>query len=270
MKKLVLLSLFSCLTLLASADGIQIVEAQGWLESAYVKFGLVEGAKSYHAYIKGGQFGDFTKMDDQLVRNYGSYGRADMVGLQAGTYEMKIVPVDAEGAEMTAQAGSAANLEVVNYSREGFAFKDGYAPGAYNSDGTLKQGAKVFYVTKNTAKTISTTVTGAGSNPCVGLQAIIAGYEKGQDKTPIAFRFIGLVTKEDLDAIGSSEEGIQVKGRKADSELNMTFEGIGDDATIKGFGFLVRNTRTYGFTTTMCSTVPMVAATTPRATVPST
>ena len=243
MKKLVLLSLFSCLTLLASADGIQIVEAQGWLESAYVKFGLVEGAKSYHAYIKGGQFGDFTKMDDQLVRNYGSYGRADMVGLQAGTYEMKIVPVDAEGAEMTAQAGSAANLEVVNYSREGFAFKDGYAPGAYNSDGTLKQGAKVFYVTKNTAKTISTTVTGAGSNPCVGLQAIIAGYEKGQDKTPIAFRFIGLVTKEDLDAIGSSEEGLQVKGRKADSELNMTFEGIGDDATIKGFGFLVRNSK---------------------------
>ena len=243
MKKLVLLSLFSCLTLLASADGIQIVEAQGWLESAYVKFGLVEGAKSYHAYIKGGQFGDFTKMDDQLVRNYGSYGRADMVGLQAGTYEMKIVPVDAEGAEMTAQAVSAANLEVVNYSREGFAFKDGYAPGAYNSDGTLKQGAKVFYVTKNTAKTISTTVTGAGSNPCVGLQAIIAGYEKGQDKTPIAFRFIGLVTKEDLDAIGSSEEGLQVKGRKADSELNMTFEGIGDDATIKGFGFLVRNSK---------------------------
>ena len=243
MKKLVLLSLFSCLTLLASADGIQIVEAQGWLESAYVKFGLVEGAKSYHAYIKGGQFGDFTKMDDQLVRNYGSYGRADMVGLQAGTYEMKIVPVDAEGAEMTAQAGSAANLEVVNYSREGFAFKDGYAPGAYNSDGTLKQGAKVFYVTKNTAKTISTTVTGAESNPCVGIQSIIDAYQKGKDKTPITFRFIGLIEKGDLDHISSSEEGLQVKGKNADSELNMTFEGIGDDATIKGFGFLVRNSK---------------------------
>ena len=243
MKKLVLLSLFSCLTLLASADGIQIVEAQGWLESAYVKFGLVEGAKSYHAYIKGGQFGDFTKMDDQLVRNYGSYGRADMVGLQAGTYEMKIVPVDADGAEMTAQAVSAANLEVVNYSREGFAFKDGYAPGAYNSDGTLKQGAKVFYVTKNTAKTISTTVTGAESNPCVGIQSIIDAYQKGKDKTPITFRFIGLIEKGDLDHISSSEEGLQVKGKNADSELNMTFEGIGDDATIKGFGFLVRNSK---------------------------
>jgi pectate lyase len=77
----------------------------------------------------------------------------------------------------------------------------------------------------------------------VGLQAIIAAYEKGKDTTPIAFRFIGLVEKDDLDAIGSSEEGIQVKGRRADSELNITFEGIGDDATIKGFGFLVRNAK---------------------------
>ena len=231
------------MTLFANADGIQIIEARGWLESAYVKFGLVENAKSYHAYIKGGQYADYTRMDDQLVRSYGSYGRADMVGLQAGTYSMKIVPVDGDGAELTNQAGSADDLDVRNYSREGFAFKNGYAPGAYNSDGTLKQGAKVFYVTKNTAKTISTTVTGAESNPCVGLQAIITGYAKGQDKTPIAFRFIGLVTKDDLDAIGSSEEGLQVKGRRADSELNMTFEGIGDDATIKGFGFLVRNAK---------------------------
>ena len=107
------------------------------------------------------------------------------------------------------------------------------------ADGTLKANAKVLYVTKNNAKTISTDVAGAAQNPCVGLQAIIAAYEKGEDKTPIAFRFIGLIKKADLDAIGSSEEGIQVKGRKADSELNLTFEGIGDDATIHGFGFLV-------------------------------
>jgi pectate lyase len=182
-------------------------------------------------------------MDDQLVRSYGSYGRADMVGLQAGTYSMKIVPVDGKGAELTDQAGSADDLEVRNYSREGFAFKDGYAPGAYNSDGTLKSGAKVFYVTKNTAKTISTTVAGAESNPCVGIQTIIDAYQKGVDKTPIAFRFIGLVEKGDLDCISSSEEGLQIKGRSKYSELNITVEGIGDDATIRGFGFLVRNAK---------------------------
>ena len=220
---------------------VQITEARGWLESAYIKFQKYDGAKTYNVYVNG------TKIDGELVRDYGSYGRADAVGLAAGTYSMKIEAVDANGNVISGSASEATNIEVKSYSREGFAFLNGYEPGAYKSDGTLKEGAKVLYVTKNTAKTISTNVTGAETNPCVGLQAIVAAYEKGQDKTPIAFRFIGLVTKDDLDAIGSKEEGIQVKGRKADSELNLTFEGIGDDATIKGFGFLIRNSKSLEF-----------------------
>ena len=220
---------------------VVITEAKGWLESAYVKFTKLAGISKYHVYVND------NRIDAQLVRDYASYGRADAVGLKAGTYTMKVVPVADDGQEITACAAKANDLTVKNYSREGFAFMNGNMPGAYNSDGTLKQNAKVLYITKNTAKTISTTVTGALSNPCVGLQAIIAGYEKGGDTTPIAFRFIGLVTKDDLDAIGSSEEGIQIKGRRADSELNMTFEGIGDDATIKGFGILVRNSKSVEF-----------------------
>lgn len=227
--------------------GVEITESKGWLESAYVKWNLYEGATSYVVYIKGGQFADYTKLDSYLVRNYGTYGRADMVGLKAGSdYAFKVVPVINE-AEDDTKASVVENLEVKNYSREGFAFMNGIMPGAYKADGTLKDGAKVFYVTKNTAKTISTNVAGAETNPCVGLQAIIAGYEKGGDTTPIAFRFIGLVTKDDLDAINSKEEGIQIKGKKADSELNITIEGIGDDATIKGFGFLVRNSKSVEF-----------------------
>ena len=263
-KKLLFLGLLFCVVLgthaadiqfaegsFTNRDGVvQIIEARGWLESAYVKFGLQDGAKCYNVYIKGGQFDNFTLIDPSLVRSYGTYGRADMVGLKAGTYAMRIVPVNEEGSELTNQANEAADMGVVNYSREGFAFMSGYEPGAYQSDGTLKPGAKVFYVTKNTAKTISTSVvidTKGTTTECTGLQTIIAAYEKGQDKTPIAFRFIGLVTKDDLDAINSSEEGIQVKGRKADSELNLTFEGIGDDATIRGFGFLVRNSKSVEF-----------------------
>ena len=223
---------------------VQITEAQGWLESLYAKWDLLEGAAGYNVYVKGGQYSDWTKIDAQLVRNYGTYGRADVVGLMAGTYELKVAAVGTDGEELATVAPSTvSSLTVKNYSRQGFAFMGGYSPGAYNADGTLKSGAKVFYVTKQTAKTITTTVAGAETNPCVGLQAIIAGYEKGGDQTPIAFRFIGLVEKDDLDAIGSSEEGIQVKGRRADSELNLTFEGIGDDATLRGFGFLVRNAK---------------------------
>ena len=234
---------------LTNTTPVQITEAKGWLESAYVKFDFFEGATAYHVYVKGGQYADFTKIDDQLVRNYGTYGRADVVGLKAGDYELKVVPV-VDDVEVAAASATANNLTVKNYSRQGFAFMGGYEPGAYKSDGTLKAGAKVIYVTKNTAKTIKTTVvtdSKGGTTECVGLQAIITGYEKGFDTTPIAFRFIGLVTKDDLDAVGSKEEGIQVKGRKADSELNLTFEGIGDDATIKGFGFLVRNSKSVEF-----------------------
>jgi pectate lyase len=38
-----------------------------------------------------------------------------------------------------------------------------------------------------------------------------------------------------------SEEGLQVKGKKAYSNLNLTIEGIGNDAAISGFGLLLRN-----------------------------
>ena len=229
---------------------VQITEAKGWLESAYVKFQKMDNAKSYNVYVKGGQYNSYTKIDQQLVRDYGNYGRADVVGLMAGSYDIKVVAVNANNEEVAETASEATGLEVRNYSREGFAFKGGYAPGAYKADGTLKDGAKVFYVTKNTLKTIKTTVVidkKGGTTERTGLQSIITAYEKGCDTTPIAFRFVGLVTKNDLDSIGSKEEGIQVKGNKADSELNMTFEGIGDDATIKGFGFLVRNSKSVEF-----------------------
>lgn len=227
---------------------VGILESRGWLESAYVKFTPYPGASGYHVYVRGGQYAEFTQIDPQLVRNYGEYGRADVPGLMpADNYQLKVVPTDADGMELLSAAALTEQLSVKAYSRQGFAFMNGCEPGAYQGNGTLKPGAKVIYVTQGTAKTVSTNVVGAQTNPCVGLQAIITAYEKGKDTTPIAFRFIGLVTVDDLDALGSKEEGIQVKGRKADSELNLTFEGIGDDATVKGFGFLVRKAKSVEF-----------------------
>ncbi|MBQ9652395.1 MAG: pectate lyase [Prevotella sp.] len=229
-------------------DGkVEIIEAKGWLESAYIKWKPLTGAVSYNVYVKGGQYADWTKIDYQLVRNYGTYGRADVVGLKAGSYELKVVPVDGTNAEKADAANQASNLEVRNYNRSGFAHKGFSGIGAYNDDGTLKSNAKVLYVTKNTAKTISTNVAGAQSNPCVGLQTIIDAYQKGGDTTPITFRIIGTVDKDDLDHISSSEEGIQIKGKNKDSELNITIEGIGEDATFAHVGFLARNAKSVEF-----------------------
>lgn len=211
------------------AGVIQITEAKGWQESAYLKWAPFEGASSYNVYV------DDKKIDAQLVRQYASYYRADVLGLKAGTYSVKVVPVNAEGTEI-AGANTASNLVVKSYNREGFAHFKYDGVGAYNNDGTLKAGAKVLYITAKTAKTVSTTVNTGKSETITGLQSIIDAYSKGKDKTPIAFRIIGKVNLSDLDHISSSAEGLQVKG----ATMNMTFEGVGDDATVYGFGFLLR------------------------------
>lgn len=225
------------------AGVVQITEAKAWLESAYLKWVPFEGASSYNVYI------DDKKIDTQLIRQYASYFRADVLGLKAGTYSIKVVPVNAEGKEM-AGANTATNLVVKSHNREGFAHFNFEGIGAYNNDGTLKSDAKVLYITASTAKTVSTDVIVGSKNKKVnakGFQAIINAYQKGYDTTPIAFRIIGKVSLADLDGISSSSEGIQIKGKSGYSTMNMTFEGVGDDATVYGFGFLVRNSKSVEF-----------------------
>ena len=218
------------------AGVIQITEAKGWQESAYLKWAPFEGASSYNVYVDG------KKIDAQLIRQYASYYRADVLGLEAGTYSVKVVPVNADGKEI-AGANTASNLVVKSYNREGFAHFKYAGVGAYNNDGTLKAGAKVLYITAKTAKTVSTTVNTGKPETITGLQSIIDAYSKGKDTTPIAFRIIGKVNLSDLDHTSSSEEGLQVKGAK----MNMTFEGVGDDATVYGFGFLLREAESVEF-----------------------
>ena len=243
--------------------GVSIISAAGDQESLYATFKGVSGASGYNAYVKKGS-GSYVKLDTQLIRSYSGYYRVDAVGLSAGTYTLKIIPVF-NGSETNdaKQCALVTDLNVISYDRTGFAFKkndknsSGDASGAYNSDGTLKSGAKVLYVTSKTAKTISTTVTydSKGTKQTfTGLQAIITAYQKGFDTTPIAFRFIGRVQASDMDSLGSSSEGLQIKGKAAGSMMNMTLEGVGDDATIYGFGFLIRNSnnvevRNLGFMT---------------------
>lgn len=218
------------------AGVIQITEAKGWQESAYLKWAPFEGASSYNVYV------DDKKIDAQLIRQYASYYRADVLGLKAGTYAVKVVPVNAEGTEI-AGANTASNLVVKSFNREGFAHFNYSGVGAYNDNGTLKAGAKVLYITANTAKTVSTTVDTGKPETITGLQSIIDAYSKGKDTTPIAFRIIGKVNLSDLDHISSSAEGLQIKGAK----MNMTFEGVGDDATVYGFGFLLREAESVEF-----------------------
>lgn len=227
---------------IVSASQINIQEVGGWYEAGYVEFILLEGINTYNVYYRKAGASTWTQLDGMLVRNYGTYGRADAVGLTPGDYQFKVVGVDASKKEITTSAIESAVFTVKAHDRSGFAhFNYSEGIGAYNNDGSLKSDARVIYVTATTAKTVSVEVTGAENNPCVGLQTIIAGYQKGKETRPLAVRIIGTVKDADMDYFGSSAEGLQIKGKAAYSKMPITIEGIGEDATIHGFGMLVRN-----------------------------
>ncbi len=214
----------------------------GWFEACWMEFDL-NGYSSFVGYISADGGATWTKLDAELVRSYGTYGRVDAVGLAAGNYLLKVVPVTG-GIEQCAGAIVSGNLVVKAHDRHGFAHTGTYASegiGAYNNDGTLKSGARVLYVTAATAKTVSLSMQTSSSaeTTCTGLQAIIAAYEKGYESRPLAIRILGTITADDMDYFGSSAEGLQVKG-KGYTTINLTLEGIGKDAAIHGFGILGR------------------------------
>ena len=247
MKKFFTLAAMLVMALTASAGLTQKAQG-GWFESCWMEFtGLSSDYTLYNGYVSADGGSSWTQLDGELIRSYGTYGRVDALGLTAGTnYKLKVVPVK-DNTEITAdEVISSAAMEVKNFNRQGFAHHNFSNVGAYNDNGTLKAGAKVLYVTSNTAKTVSMEVTSdnkGGKTKFTGLQAIVTAYQKGLETTPLCVRFIGEITADDMDGFDSSSEGLQIKGKSKDSELRMTFEGVGNDAFIHGFGFLVRNSK---------------------------
>ena len=207
-----------------------ITEASGWLETAYVKWTPVTGATGYNVYVKSASALDsaYVQLDDELIRKYPSYMRADAIGLKAGDYVMKIVPLN-NGKENTSAAIVSDKLTVNAYDRSGFTFssnspvKNGV--GAYNNDGTLKSNASVLYVTEANKNTVKMKI---GNTEYTGVAAITQAIKAKNNCQPVAIRIIGQVTLSGLACKDvSSAYAIGVKGAS-----NVTFEGIGDDATL--------------------------------------
>tara|TARA_R110002111_G_scaffold84431_4_gene132307 strand:+ start:2253 stop:4736 length:2484 start_codon:yes stop_codon:yes gene_type:complete len=231
MKK-ILLYLSLCLVgLQLNAQAVTITESSGWLESAFVEWLPEDGVDSYNVYYTGGGLTDQI-IDTQLIRSYGSYYRADVLGLSTGDYILKVVPVIAN---IEGPAAVSNSVTVTAHDRNGFAHSNGHVPGAYNLDGTLKANAVVIYITENSKNTISFNVIGATTNPCVGLQTILDGFKKGDDDRPLAVRLIGNIT--DLDYMLNGDVVIENENNNNGS---ITFEGVGNDALVNGWGLRIK------------------------------
>ncbi len=232
MKRILVFALMLLASQQLLAQQVVINQAKGWLESAYIEWAPVSGADSYNVYVSGEGLSD-KKIDDQLIRYYGSIFRADIPGLKAGTYTIKVAPV-VSGVEGGASVSNPVTVEAQD--RSGFAFWGGRVPGGYKADGTPKDGAIILYITEKTKDTISLNVTGANSNPCIGLQAILDGFKKGNDTRPLIVRLVGQIT--DLSYMYNGDIVIE---NKNNASSYITIEGVGEDAVVDGWGIRIKN-----------------------------
>lgn len=204
------------------------------LETAYVEWTAADNAKWYNVYCSEAGADSWTKLDAPLVRQYEDYFRADALGLKAGTYDMKVVPVAGDDTEAAQFAATASGITVKAHERLGYAFvnntSSATASGAYNMDGTLKSDAVVLYVTDDNWQTVSITY---GSITVKGIDNILGeGYKSKKGATkPLCVRIVGSVgdgSKLNFKAGGD----LELKGL----DQGVTLEGVGNDATANGWG----------------------------------
>lgn len=231
-----------------------ITEAKGWLESAYAIWEPVTDATGYNVYVSSNG-SDYSRIDNQLVRKYSTYVRADVLGLAEGSYTIKVVPV-IDGSEDASKAMTTSSLAVKKHDHTGFAFMGKQTPSAYNADGTLKDNAVVIYVTNANKNTVSADITYSSKGvkqACTGLLAILTAYKKGYETRPVDIRLIGNIKGSDMNLIdfedGTTTSIASAKDFKGDLMISsngndcggFTIEGVGNDATANGFGIRLKS-----------------------------
>ncbi len=219
------------------AAGTISMTAAGWKESAWAEWTQSDttGAAGYVVSYKKDGASSFTTIDDALIRRYSDgHWRADIPGLSAGSYTLKVDAVDSSN---SSKASATAAVTVVSYDRTGYAFSPSSkfdstnACGAYKADGTPKAGAEIIYI-KSSSDIDTVTCDGV-----TGLSNILQARDK-RTSAPLIVRIIGKIDYSGGQLNGSGY--IQVKPSSKYKESNITIEGIGRDTTIN-FGFLLRN-----------------------------
>ena len=193
----------------------------GLSESAFVtwKDSNPSGAK---AFYKMAGASSYTQVDQQLItKDKSGNARVDMLGLKAGSYDLRIDTSDSKKIEV-------AGVVVTAYDRSGYAHDGFSGVGAYNDDGTLKSGVKVVYITEATKNNL---VKSMNSNTVIRIIGKITckayvSANKFDNYTDIS----GISRKTMSD--DSYFNMVDVNGRS-----NVTLEGVGDSAECFQFGF---------------------------------
>lgn len=199
----------------ASTTSDAITLCGGWFETAYAEWDSSKiGSSATVSYRESGA-SDYTAVDAELIRD----NRVDIPGLKGGvTYEVLISGVSAD---------AAFTVTPMTSDRSGYAhWNQSEGVGAYNNDGTVKDGVTILYVTNENKDTIT-------YNGKTGLYNI---FYSGKPSNVI-FRILGDVEVPSGAKAndGTSNDGSHMLYLQYGS--NVTIEGIGYDAHLVRWGF---------------------------------
>ncbi len=164
---------------------VDLITLDGLNEQIFGELTAFDGYEYKIFYKKSGE-SEYTMLESELI--FRTLGKLEfyILGISAGKYDIKI---EAESGTSVARR-TIKDIEVAAQDRSGYAHF-GYADGigAYNNDGTVKDGTTVLYVTNENKNTITMTIAGT---EYVGLVDIL--QKQYLSDTPLLVRIIGKIT----------------------------------------------------------------------------
>ena len=167
------------------SDTISLNGLRGLNEQILVRISYTEGF-TYRVYYKNDEDADFTLLDENLMIWSEDEITCYILGIKKGNYQVKIEAENDIGiATVTYE-----EIAVAAQDRSGYAhFNNTEGVGAYNDDGTVKENAKIIYVTNENKNTVTLVIDGT---EYVGLVNILQAQYKSD--TPLLIRIIGKIT----------------------------------------------------------------------------
>ena len=172
-----------------SDDVMSGVEVYGLSEQIRVSF-TTNDDYTYAVFykLKDASDHEYVKLEDELMIADGDTLNCYILGITEGTYKVRI---EAYGKNDGVIFGiTLTDIEVSAQDRSGYAhFNAVNGVGAYNNDGTVKENAKIIYVTNETKNTVTCEINGETYTGLVNI--LQAQYKSG---TPMLVRIIGKIT----------------------------------------------------------------------------
>lgn len=167
-----------------NADSIRVSSVLGLNEQICINILKPDSGEYAVSYRETGTE-NFISVDKELVLDDGDMLKCYILGLKKGVYDVRIETGSGEGLSRMTVHG----IDVERQDRSGYAhFGREEGIGGYNNDGTVKDGAKILYVSNETKNTVTMEISGT---TYTGLAAILEANQHMEE--PLIVRVLDTI-----------------------------------------------------------------------------